>query len=232
MSGTFHEFIAALGIFLLSHMVPAIPFVRRALVRSAGERVYLVAYSLVSILLLVWLVDAALRAPRVSLWPYWTWSPWIPALAMPAACILLVAGLAGPNPLSITASRRPFDPSAPGIAAVTRHPVLWAFAIWALAHLPPNGDVAQVTMFATFALFALGGMYLADVKARRRLGREEWRRLARGTSVTPFAAVLAGRARLGWRGVGAVGWVAGLALYVALAALHPIVIGVSPLPRM
>jgi uncharacterized membrane protein len=51
-------------------------------------------------------------------------------------------------------------------------------ALWAAAHLPPNGDLAHVIVFATFLLVAISGMFLLDRRARRRLGASEWTSLA------------------------------------------------------
>ena len=43
------------------------------------------------------------------------------------------------------------DPAAPlaPIVTTTRHPVLWGFLIWAVAHLPPNGDVVSIVLFGS-----------------------------------------------------------------------------------
>jgi uncharacterized membrane protein len=111
---------------------------------------------------------------------------------MPFAAFLLIAGLVSPNPLSISLRNGP----EPGpVAAVTRHPVLWAFLIWSLSHIPPNGTLVAVLLFGGMALFSILGFLLLDLKARKRLGQERWRALSAGTSIIPFAAILSGRAR-------------------------------------
>jgi hypothetical protein len=40
---------------------------------------------------------------------------WVPNTVMPLAFILLVAGMVTPNPLSIIAPKKPFDPGCPGL---------------------------------------------------------------------------------------------------------------------
>ncbi|CAK0766055.1 NnrU family protein [uncultured Gammaproteobacteria bacterium] len=233
MSGSLGEFWLALALFLAAHSIPAAPGLRRWLVAVLGERLYLGLYSLLSLALLVWLIAAAVKAPVVPLWPVLDWAPWVPVLVMPLAAVLMVSGLTAPNPLSVSfALGVPFDPERPGIVAVTRHPVLWGFGLWAAAHILPNGTLTKVIMFGLFAAFAFAGMALVDFKQRLRLGAEAWRRLAAPTAIVPFAAVVAGRIRL--RGPGLEGWRIALALlgYGALLALHLPVIGRWPLPPL
>ena len=231
MLGGFGELILALAVFLLSHRVPTIPAIRDRLVDLVGERAYLILYSLLSLLLLGWLVSAVLRAPYVELWPRLGWTLWLPLLVMPLVCLLLVAGLAGGNPLSVGGGGRTFDPARPGIVSITRHPVLWGFVLWAAAHLPANGHVAALTLFGLTVLFGLVGMLALDRRARRRLGAEEWRRLAAGTTLLPFAGQARGR-QVDWAGIGAARIVGAAALFVLLLGLHAPVLGRLPLPML
>jgi uncharacterized membrane protein len=96
------EFILALLVFLLAHSIPARPAVRRRLVAAFGERLYLLLYSLLSLLLLVWLISAAVRAPTITLWPTGIWAYHLALALMLPACWLLVGGLTTPNPRSIS----------------------------------------------------------------------------------------------------------------------------------
>ena len=186
------QFLLALGIFLIAHLAPAAPRVRSALVRVLGRTTYLVGYSAVSLVLLAWVLNAARNADVVTLWDPAPWQ-WRAAFAlMPIATFFIVAGLLAANPLSI--SLRPGD-RVPEIARITRHPVLWGFIIWAAAHVPPNGRLVPVILFASMALFSTAGFMLLDRKTRKRMGDETWRTMAQGTSVLPFAALLAGGAR-------------------------------------
>lgn len=185
------EFFIALAAFLVAHLIPASPGLRAGLIARMGRTAYLVAYSVLSLALLGWLVVAAQRAETVWLWDPSPWQWHVPFIVMPIAAFLLVAGLVQPNPLSISFR----GGKTPGpITAVTRHPVLWAFLLWALAHIPPNGTLVALLLFGTMAAFSLVGFALLDAKARKRLGPERWRALSAGTSVVPFAALVAGKA--------------------------------------
>ena len=208
------EFSLALTLFLVSHSLPALPGVRPRLVALLGGRIYLALYALVSLLLLAWLVRAALAAPYVGLWPTTPLLALLPIALMLPACVLLVGGLIAPNPLSINVW--PEGRAADRAAAPVRHPVLWAFVLWGASHALANGDLVAVILFGGLALFGLVGMKTLDRRRRRTLGEARWRRLA-GVNYAwrPFdlAAALLG----------------GGVLYALLLWAHPWLFGVSPL---
>jgi uncharacterized membrane protein len=170
------EFFLALAAFVLAHLVPAMPGVRSRLVALAGRSAYVAVYSVVSLALLAWLVVAARRADDVWLWQPAGWQWLVAAVLMPVSLALLVAGLSQPNPLSVSL-RRSDDVTLPASAALTRHPVLWGFLLWAVAHVPANGRLVPVILFGVMAGMAALGMPMLDWKARKRLGEDTWRRL-------------------------------------------------------
>ncbi len=222
--------VIATMVFIVTHTVPAYGPLRRLLVARLGEGGYLGLYSVLSLGMILWLGYAYVDAPYVELWVFAEWTRWVPVLVMPLACVLLVAGLASPNPLSMSANRRPFDPRRPGIVAVTRHPVMWGLALWPGSHIPPNGDAASLILFGLFLGMSLGGPVSLDHKRRAGLGEAAWRKLAAATSNFPFAAMAAGRTRTS---IGDIGWpiiAGGLALYLVLLVVHEYFIGVPPLP--
>jgi uncharacterized membrane protein len=218
--GDWFEYIAAMTLFLLSHVIPVRPPVRPWLVGHLGLRGYLVGYSVVSVALLVWLIGAAARAPYVQVIPAFDALRWAPLIVMPMACLLAVQGMGATNPLSFGGmGKRPFDPERPGILGVTRHPLLLAVILWALVHLLANGDLAHVILFGLFALFAALSMWLIDRRKQRLMGAA-WQRMAQNTARW---SVRGSRPGL-WSGLVAVG------VFVALLVLHAPLIGVSPLP--
>lgn len=226
------EFAAALFAFLASHSIPARPAVRRALKDRLG-RLYFVIYSIMSLAIFAWLIAAAGDAPRVQLWSFEPWQLWVPNVAMPFVCLLVAFGAAAPDPFSITGYKSEgFDPKRPGIAGIARHPLLWAVTLWASAHIVPNGDLAHVILFGLFALFGLAGMVMFDARKRREWGAQLWAERTARTSFIPFAAILAGRFHGEELRPNPVRLLAAFVLYLALLLLHPLVIGVSPLPPL
>lgn len=224
------ELLAALAVFIVFHALPAIGPVRRTLVAKLGTESYIVGYSVLSILLLTWVVMAYAHADTDMVWPQWPWTRWVPLLTMPWVCMFLVATFSESNPLSVSVKSDAFDPVHPGTVSITRHPLIWALLLWSGAHLFPNGDTASILLFGLFAALALMGPISLDAKKRKELGEADWQRLSAATSIVPFWAILRGRTRLDLKGIGLPRIAAALALYATLLALHPWVIGISPLP--
>jgi uncharacterized membrane protein len=224
------DFLAALAAFFVSHAIFARPATRAAGVAALGERGFLIGYSLLSTALFAWAIVAAGRAPYVALWAPAPWQAWAPFLAMPLATALAALGVGAPNPLSFGgAHAERFDPERPGVAGLARHPILWAMALWAGAHLVPNGDLAHVILFGGSLGFAVLGMRALDARLKRRLGAREWARLARLSSTYPLQAWLDGR-RPAYGPFPARRLIAAAATLAALLGAHHAVIGVSPWP--
>lgn len=220
------ELALATAAFLAAHYVASTPL-RAALVASLGERLYLGAYSLVSLAALGWMIHAYGRAPFVPLWQL-AELKLLPRFVMPFAFILLACALMGSNPTAVRqeAALRAEEP-ARGILRITRHPMMWGLALWSAVHLLARGDTASLIFFGGFLVLALSGTALIDARRARALG-EDWTRFAAVTSNIPFAAIISGRNRfslseIGWKKI-----LAGLVLYGVLLGLHPMLFGVRP----
>lgn len=221
------EFALALGLFLVSHRLPAMLGARAALHARLGAAGYTLVFSLLSLGLLYWVILAAGRAPFVPLWDQEPWHRWAVNLAMPVVGLLAVFGVAAPNPFAFEGRSAGFDPDRPGIAGLTRQPLLWALALWAAVHLLANGDLAHVLLFAPMLAFAVLGMGIVERRRRLAIGPAEWQRQTARTALVPGVALLAGR----WRPHAAPSWVR-LALWAlswaALWHLHEPLIGIWP----
>ena len=212
------RFLGVLAVFLIAHIIPALPAIRRTLQARLGEGGFIGAYSLLSLLLFAWLIREALNAPYIPLWFAGPWSFWLAILLVPLALFLLGMGVLAPNPLSIAFVTRPYDPAAPGSVAITRHPTLWGLGLWGLAHVPANGHLVGLILFGGLGIFALIGMGVVEDRRRATLGETQWRTLAGATSLLPFVAILRGRARWPTDTVSLVGGTIGLLLAVLLLA--------------
>lgn len=220
-------FLLAIALFLALHSVPAIPAIRQRLVATLGRRAYLIAYSIVSLLSLAWVFQAALALDYVELWAPAAWQAWIALLLVPIALFLLIAGLFSPNPLSVSFRRG--EARAGAIVSITRHPVLWGFALWALGHVIANGDLRSLLLFGVLGLFAILGMVMTERRSRRRLG-SDWAAATNASSILPFVAIAQGRARLAVDRTMLVALiVAALITWALLMRGHADLFGVDPL---
>lgn len=116
---------------------------------------------------------------------------------------------------------------ARGILRVTRHPMMWAFALGAAVHLLARGDAASLIFFGSFFVLALSGTALIDARKADTLG-EDWTRFAAVTSNIPFWAIVEGRNRFRLDEIGWTKILTGLVLYAAFFALHPFLFGARP----
>lgn len=230
MTGSLGTLAVATVLFVASHLLLSHPPLRGPLVARLGEAGFRGAYSVLSLSLLTWMALAYRDAPIVDAFFPPIGLQHLSLLIMPFACIFLVAGLTTPNPSAIGGERSDFLNHGPvGILKITRHPVMWAFALWGIAHLFANGDVASLILFGSITFLALAGARAQDAKKRQQLGAA-WAGFAERTSLVPFAALIRRRIRMapaeiGWWRVGL-----GLAVYAALLYLHPWLFGVSPVP--
>lgn len=216
------ELTAAFAVFFLSHALPVRPPLRPWLVSWLGARGFTFAYSALSVAVLAWLIQAAGRAPFVPLWPWALWRAHLAVAIMAGVCVILALTLGRPNPFSFGGARNDrFDPRHPGMVRWVRHPVLLALALWAAAHGIANGDLAHVILFALFGGFALIGGRIVDRRKQREMG-DRWQALWQATRSGPVPLRVSPGLMLRL--------CAGGALFAVLLALHPVVIGVPPLP--
>lgn len=216
--------------FLVLHAFPSTPG-RAWAIKRLGEPAYLGLFSFVSVAVLAWMIWAYQSAPAAE--PLWitgeTWR-WINAGLMLAPFILIVSAVAQPNPSAVRsegALERP-EPWR-GIFAVTRHPLMWGIAIWALLHLITRPDLPGLVFFAALGGLALGGAALQDVRKRRELGAA-WETFESHTSMIPFAAVAAGTARLSLKDVGLWRLLAAVFVWMAMLHFHTPLFGVPAIP--
>jgi uncharacterized membrane protein len=190
-----------------------------------GQWFYTGLYSLVAFATIGWMSWAYARAP---IEPLFAGLRLAPAILLPFAFILLAAGLFARNPTIVGADRLLKSPDpARGMIRVTRHPIMWGFLLWAVAHILARGDLKSLVFFGTFAVLAGLGTVLMDRRKAQELG-EDWQRFAAVTSNLPFAAIAQGRNRfdaneIGWRNPAI-----GLALYALFFWLHPMLFGSRP----
>lgn len=197
--------------FLLSHPL------RGPLVRRLGERTFAGVYSLVALATFIPMILARRNAGAEEwLWqpPSWGWPAG--ALLMWIAAILLVGSFVR-NPAMETLQNHDAVIGRPaGVFRLTRHPMMWSFALWAAVHLLLQPEPSAVAIAVAILVLALGGAAAQDSKKRAQLG-DRWREWERQTSFLPFGRGLA------FPGLAAL--LGGTALFLAATWLHPLPVG-------
>jgi uncharacterized membrane protein len=190
--------IVASAYFLLIHFGVSGTRLRDGLVSRLGAGAYRGVFALASILGLVWMIYAYKHAATVELWGVLLgFRPTAYVLVL-IAFLFVVIGITTPSPTRVGMESKVTQgpEAARGMVRITRHPFLWGVALWALVHLIVNGDLASLILFGSLLVLAVGGTLSIDAKRQRNFG-EQWIKFASVTSDIPFAAIAAGRNRLG-----------------------------------
>ncbi|MGL4313136.1 MAG: NnrU family protein [Sphingomonas sp.] len=196
--------------FLLSHPL------RAPLVKALGAGGFMGVYSLVAFGTLGWMAHAYKAAPATA--PYWEVGDGIwttVTIVMLLASLLLMGSLIGnpalPGPAPAAA------PAPRGVFTITRHPMLWSFALWALCHIAIMPNAANLIVSIAILVLALAGAALQDAK-KAALQPDMWRDWQARTSWLPFAAIATGKVKLG--GFRPHDWAGAIVLWLAATWAH------------
>ncbi|POO57975.1 NnrU family protein [Agrobacterium rosae] len=147
--------ILSLLFFLGTHSLRIVaPDFRNRMIARMGEGPWKGVYSLVSVIAIAFVAYAFDQARQVTgiLYSPPIWTSHIALTLMLIAMICLVASLV----------------PAGHIAAKTKHPLILAVKIWALAHLLANGETSSVLLFVS--VLAWGVVMRISLKRRQRAG--------------------------------------------------------------
>jgi uncharacterized membrane protein len=216
--------IVAALVWLGIHFGIAGTELRGAIVARIGEGPFRGLFSLLSILAIVFLVRAWSTAGTTPLWYAPDWLRWILVAVMLVAFVLFVASVSQRDPTMIGGETAP---PPRGIQRITRHPMLWSFALWAAVHVIGNGDTTAIVFFGAFLVTALAGMPSIDAKLARR-DPATWQALSAATSVVPFVAIAERRNRFVAREIGWPTLLIGVVAWVVALYLHPWLFGAPP----
>lgn len=210
METSLYELIAANAGFVGTHFAMSHPL-RSPMVKALGDTGQQIAYSIVSLGFFVWIYFAFTAAPSADLAGSGT-AGWVVATALTLPAMILFAGSMIGNPALGLPGSEDMARSAPkGVFAITRHPMMWGFALWALSHMVLFWSLR--TMITAFAMgfLALVGAAMQDRKKQKLMG-DAWLTWESHTSFWPRLS--------GFAKAGAVPWLLGLALFAGLSWAH------------
>jgi uncharacterized membrane protein len=177
----------ASAVFVGTHFLMSHPL-RSPMVSALGERGFAGVYSLISLLTFGWMIWAYPAATAEAPQPYWYAGRWgyvFATLLMWLGSVLFVGSLrrnpALPRPGKVI--ERIDEPN--GVYAITRHPMMWGFALWAATHAIVNPTAASLVLTSAIAFLALVGAALQDGKKDRLMG-QVWSDYRSKTSFIPY----------------------------------------------
>ena len=210
MDSELAELLAASLAFIGTHFALSHPL-RASLVGVAGTRGFQLLYSLVAFATLYWMVVAFRAAPPADLggsgeigWIFATLVT-IPAL------VLLLGSLRGNPALPAPGAEKLAAKDPAGVFRVTRHPMMWGIALWAISHIALWWSLRTLIVTGAILTLALVGAHLQDRKKEALMG-DSWAGWAAKTSYWPHWSALLS--------VGPVLWLVALALWAAITWAH------------
>ena len=210
--------------FLAVHLGISGTPLRAVLQNAIGATPYLGVYSVLSIVSLGVMIYGYGQVHHAD----FIWSPHplaykVTKVFLLISLVTIVMGVLTKNPTQVM-NEQALDHEISGLLKITRHPIQWGILLFAVGHLIANGDVASLIFFGTLVL--LSGFGMLSMDARR--GKEDdprWQAFMEGTSMVPFAAMVAGRQKFTLSDINWMGLVAGLGLYATVYWLHDMVSG-------
>lgn len=209
LTSLFAASIAFVGThFVLSHPL------RAPLVARIGENGFRGLYSLVALATFVWAI-MAFRAVGTGGTPLWDGTGeaiWIAVTLVTLVASVLLAGSFVGNPAMPAPGAAALAARGPhGVFHVTRHPMMWSFALWAATHILVSPTPRQLVLAGAVGILALVGARLQDRKKEALMGAA-WAEWEAKTSYWPRLGQLA-RA-------GAVAWIGGMLIWLAATYGH------------
>jgi uncharacterized membrane protein len=210
MDDYFLLIIASLA-FVGSHFAMSHPL-RQPMVDILGARMFQAAYSIVSLVTFVWMVNIFRSMPvGATYWNVVDWH-WITASIITLFASVLLAGSFVGNPAIPSPNADKLVVKMPvGVFLVTRHPMMWSFALWGIAHIliAPRPEI--FILCGSIIFLALVGAKAQEYKKIKTMG-VDWDGWVRRTYYWPQLG--------GFMKAGANTWLIGIILWLLATWAH------------
>ena len=213
MDAALATLIAANAAFIGTHFLLSHPL-RAPLVKTLGNGGFQLVYNLVAAGTLAWVYFAFVATGGgAPLWGGFGDGWWIVASVLTLlGAVLFVGSVIRPNPALPTPMAEKQAAGEPqGALRVTRHPMMWGFALIALAHIVSAPTPRTLVTMGAMLLLALVGARMQDAKKRSTMG-EAWASWEAKTSYVPRLS------RIG--AIGPVAWIGGVLVWLAVTYAH------------
>jgi uncharacterized membrane protein len=210
----FASLATACAAFIGTHFLMSHPL-RSAMISRFGNGGFLGVYSLVSLATFGWMIWAFRQAPiGPDFWivsdAIWAVATILTLLAAVFYCGSMIGNPAFPNPNADAADALAAKTPS-GMFLVTRHPMMWSFALWGIAHMLVAPRLSNFIFVGSIVFLALAGAKAQEAKKTAVLGAG-WQSWQARTSFWPRLSQLG---RIGWAL-----WVAGITLWLIATWAH------------
>lgn len=184
--------VVATVAFVATHFIMSGPL-RPVLASRFGAQGFLLLYSLISIATFAWAVIAFDRVDSdFTLWNGMATITWALASLLTITALVLLIPSFVRNPALPGKSAAGVGTWIPvGVFRVTRHPMMWGIALWALGHMIASPSPRVLILMAGLILLALLGSHFQD-KRKVAQNKREFSPWQRRTTFWPQLRELAG----------------------------------------
>lgn len=206
--------VIACALFVGSHFLMSHPL-RASMSSKLGAGGFLGVYSLVSAATLGWMIWTYSQTGRGEYWWFPNDAIWVAASVLTLLAAIFYSGSmignpALPNP-DAEAGQALAAKVPSGMFLVTRHPMMWSFALWGLAHILVAPRTDSFIFVGSIIFLSLVGAKAQESKKAAQLGGawESWQ------ARTSFWPRLLQMRKIGYRF-----WLAGILLWLAATWAH------------
>ena len=171
------QLILFMALFLAQHFAMSHPL-RGPMVAKMGEKAFQAVYSLLSFATLIpaiWAYQdipagASYSAVGSVLWSFATALMWL-------GSVLFVGSFVGNPALPQPGAGQMAARQPRGVFRITRHPMMWGFALWAVVHVMVAPRMEVFILCGALLFLALVGAKGQDAKKQKQLGADwhQWR---------------------------------------------------------
>jgi uncharacterized membrane protein len=214
------QLIMALSVFVGTHFLMSHPL-RARMAAGLGANGFQIVYSVISLATFAVAMMVYRETPDApALWAVGDGLWAVATLLMLVGSILFAGSIVGNPALPAPGAAALTKATPSGALAITRHPMMWGFASWALCHLLVSPQPKMIALCVALGFLAIAGSAGQDRKKAVLMGAD-WQDWERRTSFVPFAGQLSGR--IGWAEAMPKRTVllAGIALWLIATRFHP-----------
>ncbi|MBO6527706.1 NnrU family protein [Erythrobacter sp.] len=202
--------LAASIAFVGTHFALSHPL-RAPLVGILGATGFMAVYSLIAAGCMAWMYFAFVAAPAGGLATSGEVG-WIVATVLTLPALVLFLGSLKGNPaLPAPGAEKLATQSPAGVFAVTRHPMMWGFALWALSHILLLWSWRTMIVAGAILVLALVGAHMQDRKKEALMGAA-WKEWEAKTSYWPRWGNIFG--------AGLILWAIAIAAWIGISYWH------------